>query len=64
VPLHIGYQAARAGEPAIAAVRDEVLRVWQDATPPPAKLPPQLTLAPVERAPRRSGLQRTNRRTS
>src|SRR5882757_2331845 len=31
VPLNIGYQTLRAGEPAIAAVRDEVLRVWKDA---------------------------------
>ncbi len=64
VPLHIGYQTSRAGEPAIAAVRDEVLRVWQNAVPTPAKPAPQLTLSPAKRTPRRANLTRTNRRTS
>jgi len=59
VPLSIGYQTTRAGEPAIAAVRDEVLRVWQDARPVPTRPVPQLTLSPAKRIPRRA-----NRRTS
>lgn len=66
VPLNIGYQLARASEPAIAAVRDEVLSVWKDALPPPAVKPaPQLTLsaAPAKRASGRSSALRTNRRT-
>jgi DNA-binding transcriptional LysR family regulator len=62
VPLQIGYQTARAGEPAIAAVRDEVLRVWKETGPAPAKAVPQLTLSPAKRAPRRAGLTRTPRR--
>lgn len=64
VPLQIGYQTARAGEPAIAAVRDEVLRVWKETSPAPAKPVPQLTLSPAKRAPRRAGLTRTPRRKS
>jgi DNA-binding transcriptional LysR family regulator len=64
VPLQIGYQTARAGEPAIAAVRDEVLRVWKDARPAPTQPIPQLTLSPAKRAPRSRSLTRTNRRTS
>lgn len=64
VPLQIGYQTARAGEPAIAAVRDEVLRVWQNAHPTPTQSIPQLTLSPAKRSPRRTGLTRSNRRKS
>jgi DNA-binding transcriptional LysR family regulator len=64
VPLQIGYQTTRAAEPAIAAVRDEVLRVWQSAPLAFTKPSPQLTLSPAKRASRRTGLTRTNRRTS
>jgi DNA-binding transcriptional LysR family regulator len=63
VPLHIGYQTARAGEPAIAAVRDEVLRVWKTERPTHTKVIPQLSLSPAKRGSRRAGLTRTNRRT-
>lgn len=63
VPLSIGYQTSRAGEPAIAAVRDEVLRVWKDAPRESAKPVPQLTLSPGGRAMRRPGLTRSQRRT-
>jgi len=62
VPLNIGYQTARGGEPAIAAVRDEVLRVWKDA-PVSARPMPQLTLSPARRTSRRAGLTSTKRRT-
>jgi DNA-binding transcriptional LysR family regulator len=64
VPLHIGYQTSRAGEPAIAAVRDEVLRVWQTERPAPQKAIPQLVLSPAKRSRRQTGLKRTTRRTS
>jgi DNA-binding transcriptional LysR family regulator len=64
VPLHIGYQSARAAEPAIAAVREEVLRVWQTSRPAPVKALPQLILSPARRARRQPGLNRPNRRTS
>ena len=64
VPLHIGYQTSRADEPAIAAVRDEALRVWNDPRPVPPKSVPQLTLSPVaKRAPRGAAVTRTKRRT-
>jgi len=62
VPLHIGYQTARGAEPAIAAVRDEVLRVWKDA-PVSARPMPQLTLSPARRTSRRANLTSTKRRT-
>ena len=48
----------------IAAVRDEVLRVWQHVAPKPAKPAPQLTLSPAPRSPRRASLTRKPRRTS
>ncbi len=64
VPLQIGYQTARAGEPAIAAVRDEVLRVWKTSQPVAANPVPQLTLSPAPRTPRRVALNRTKRRTT
>jgi len=64
VPLNIGYQTARAGEPAIAAVRDEVLHVWKNAPSVAAKPVPQLTLSPAApRTPRRAATSRSKRRT-
>jgi len=63
VPLSIGYQTSRGGEPAIAAVRDEVLRVWKDAPAPSAQPVPQLSLSPTRRASRRTGLTQHKRRT-
>jgi DNA-binding transcriptional LysR family regulator len=66
VPLCIGYQTARAHEPAIAAVRDAVLRIWKSARPSaPAKPALTLTLTPEKDAPRRlrpARLTRPNRR--
>ena len=64
VPLSIGYQTSRAGEPAIAAVRDEVLNIWKDAPPAAVTPAPQLTLSPAKSVALRSrGALRTQRRT-
>lgn len=64
VPLQIGYQTSRGGEPAIAAVRDEILRVWKEPHPAAKKTVPQLTLSPAApRTPRRAATNRTKRRT-
>jgi DNA-binding transcriptional LysR family regulator len=63
VPLNIGYQTARAAEPAIAAVRDAVLHIWKDAQASPSRPVPQLTLSPAKGATRRAGLIRNKRRT-
>jgi len=57
VPLCLGYQTARAHEPAIAAVRDAVLSVWE-------KAPVQTNAAPVspkaKQTSNKTGGQRVN----
>jgi DNA-binding transcriptional LysR family regulator len=60
VPLCIGYQSARAQEPAIAAVRDAVLNVWQKksvvGTPKVAK--------PKKASPKQKGLSIAHQNTN